>query len=53
LSGNKKAIETLDLVETWRWTKTVRELLSSNRKVISAHVDLLKWTFFGRLHLGP
>ena len=35
-----------------RWTKKIGELWSSNNRVIVAHIDQRKWTFFGRLHFG-
>ena len=33
--------------------KKFGELLSTNNKVIDAHVDPPNWTFFGRLYFGP
>jgi len=30
-----------------------RELWSTNEKVIDAHIDPPKWTFFGRLYFSP
>jgi len=31
----------------------LRELWSTNKKVIGVNIDPLKWTFFEILHFGP
>jgi len=35
-----------------RWAKKLGELWSANNRVIVAHIDPPKWTFFERLHFG-
>jgi len=35
------------------WAKKIRELWSTNEKVIGAHTDPPKWTFFGRHTFQP
>ena len=54
--------ECVDLSKIWivldqlhfipYWPKKLGELWSTNQKVIDAHVDPPKWTFFGILNLG-